>query len=69
MNRFIENYKQDAILTFRNYQNLAERAIGQVSDEEFFQTIDAESNSIAVMVKHIAGNLHSRWRDFLTSDG
>lgn len=69
MNQFIQNYKQDALLSFRNYQNLAERAIGQVSDEEFFQTLDAESNSIAVMVKHLAGNLHSRWRDFLTSDG
>lgn len=69
MNLFIQNYKQDAILSFRNYRNLAERAIGQVSDEEFFQILDAESNSIAVMVKHLAGNLHSRWRDFLTSDG
>ena len=69
MNLFIQNYKQDAILSFRNYRNLAEREIGQVSDEEFFQILDAESNSIAVMVKHLAGNLHSRWRDFLTSDG
>ena len=41
----------------------------QVSDEEFFKAIDAEANSIAVIVKHIAGNLRSRWTDFLTSDG
>lgn len=54
---------------FSNYKKLAERAIGQVSDEEFFAAIDAEANSIAVIVKHIAGNLHSRWRDFLTTDG
>lgn len=59
----------DAVSSFRNYKNLAERAIEQVSDEEFFRSIDAEANSIAVLVKHIAGNLHSRWRDFLTTDG
>ena len=66
---FIENYKADAVETFRNYKKLADRAIGQVTDEEFFAVIDAESNSIAVIVKHVAGNLHSRWRDFLTTDG
>ena len=66
---FIENYHADALQIFRNYKKLAERAMEQVSDEEFFQQIDAESNSIAIIVKHIAGNLHSRWRDFLTSDG
>jgi hypothetical protein len=66
---FIENYLSDAIESFRNYKRLAERAIEQVSDQEFFATIDEESNSIAIIVKHIAGNLHSRWRDFLTSDG
>ncbi|PYS90377.1 MAG: hypothetical protein DMF62_05170 [Acidobacteria bacterium] len=66
---FIENYKADALASFRNYKKMAERAIQQVSDDEFFRTIDAEANSIAVIVKHIAGNLHSRWTDFLTSDG
>ena len=66
---FIDNYKADAIQSFRNYKRMAERAMEQVSDDEFFQTIDAESNSIAIIVKHIAGNLHSRWRDFLTTDG
>ncbi len=63
------NYQADALASFRNYKRLAERAIEQVSDEQFFLAIDAESNSIAIIVKHIAGNLHSRWRDFLTSDG
>lgn len=66
---FIGTYKQDALDSFRNYKKLADRAIGQVSDEEFFAAIDPESNSIAVIVKHIAGNLHSRWKDFLTTDG
>ena len=65
----ISNYHSDALTSFRNYKKLAERAIEQVSDEEFFATIDAEANSIALIVKHIAGNLRSRWRDFLTSDG
>ncbi len=65
----IENYHSDALASFRNYKKLAERAIEQISDDEFFRQIDAESNSIAIIVKHIAGNLHSRWRDFLTSDG
>ncbi len=69
MNEIISNYQSDAIASFRNYKSLAEKAIEQVSDDEFFAAIDAQSNSIAVMVKHVAGNLHSRWRDFLTSDG
>lgn len=63
------NYKNDAIASFRSYKRLAERAIEQVSDEEFFTWIDTESNSLALIVKHIAGNQRSRWRDFLTSDG
>lgn len=66
---FIRNYHADALASFRNYKTLAERAIEQVSDEEFFATIDEEANSIAVIVKHIAGNLRSRWTDLLTSDG
>ncbi len=67
--QFIDNYRSDAVLSFRNYKKLAERAIEQVSDEEFFAVIDPEANSIAVIIKHIAGNLRSRWTDFLTSDG
>ena len=66
MKEIIENYHLDAVRSFRNYKTMAERAIDQVSDEEFFTVIDAEANSIAVIVKHIAGNLRSRWTDFLT---
>jgi hypothetical protein len=69
MSQIVENYLSDAVGSFRNYKKLAERAIEQVSDEEFFATIDAEANSIALVVKHIAGNLKSRWTDFLTADG
>lgn len=66
---FITGYHGDAVDSFRKYKKLAERAFEQVNDDEFFEAIDAEANSIAVIVKHIAGNLHSRWRDFLTTDG
>jgi hypothetical protein len=69
MNEIVTNFQADALASFRNYKKLAERAIEQASDEEFFLAIDPEANSIAVIVKHIAGNLHSRWRDFLTADG
>lgn len=67
--KLIKNYRRDAKQTFRNYKKLAERAMVQVSDDEFYRTIDQESNSIALIVKHIAGNLRSRWTDFLTTDG
>jgi hypothetical protein len=65
----IANFHSDALDSFRSYKKMAERAFEQVSDEEFFAVIDAEANSSAIIVKHIAGNLHSRWRDFLTTDG
>ena len=54
---------------FRYYQKLGERAMRQCPDEGLFTTLDAESNSIAIIVKHMAGNMRSRWRDFLTTDG
>lgn len=69
MSDFVRTYHADSLRSFRNYKTLAERAIEQVTDAEFFALIDAESNSIAVVVKHLVGNLHSRWRDFLTTDG
>ena len=69
MKKIIENYHADAVLSFRNCKKMAERALEQVSDDEFFALIDPEANSIAVIVKHVAGNLNSRWRNFLTSDG
>jgi hypothetical protein len=64
-----QHYLADALQTFRDYRTLAERALAQTSDEDFFKTIDAESNSIAINVKHMAGNMLSRWTDFLTTDG
>lgn len=64
-----ELYLENALRTFRDYKKLAERAFEQIDDEHFFRTIDDESNSIAVNMKHMAGNMLSRWTDFLDSDG
>lgn len=64
-----KDYLADAQEGFRGYKKLAENAIEQITDEEFFRAIDAKSNSIAAIVKHIGGNLRSRWSDFLISDG
>jgi uncharacterized damage-inducible protein DinB len=66
---FTESYLADAIAMFRHYKNLAERAIAQAPDEALSATLDPESNSIAIIVKHMYGNMRSRWTDFLTSDG
>jgi hypothetical protein len=63
------SYTKDTVDLFRYYKGLAERAIKQCSDEALFTALDAESNSIAIIVKHIAGNMRSRWTDFLTTDG
>jgi uncharacterized damage-inducible protein DinB len=63
------SYVQDSIGLFRYYKKLADRAIVQCPDEALFITVDAESNSIAIIVKHMAGNMRSRWLDFLTTDG
>ena len=67
--QFGQHYLVDAIKTLRDYKKLAERAFDQISDEDFFKTLDDESNSIAVNMKHMAGNMLSRWTDFLTTDG
>ena len=63
------SYLRDSIGLFLYYKKLAERAMAQCPDECLFVTLDAESNSIAIIVKHLAGNMRSRWTDFLTSDG
>lgn len=64
-----QHYLDDAITTFRAYKKLADKALDQLRKEEYFTTLDEESNSIAVIMKHIAGNMLSRWTDFLTTDG
>jgi hypothetical protein len=67
--QMVRDYFADSAQAFNSYKKLAEKAMEQISDEEFFHAIDDESNSLAVIVKHIGGNLRSRWTDFLTSDG
>lgn len=67
--QFSSSYISDSISLFRYYKKLAERALEQCPDEALLATLDEESNCIAVIVKHMAGNMRSRWRDFLTTDG
>ncbi|HEV2195539.1 MAG TPA: DUF1572 domain-containing protein [Candidatus Acidoferrum sp.] len=67
--QFTTSYVKDSLDLFLYYKKLAERAMAQCSDENLFAVIDAESNSIAIIVKHMAGNMRSRWMDFLTTDG
>lgn len=63
------SYLKDSIGLFHYYKKLGERAMAQCPDEGLFVTLDAESNSIAILVKHMAGNMRSRWTNFLTTDG
>ena len=69
MNTAEAHWIADAILQFRKYKKLGEGALAQVADGDFFRTLDPESNSVALIVKHVAGNMTSRWTDFLTADG
>jgi len=66
---FTTSYLKDSLSVFRGYKTLAERAMAQVSDDQLFAALDGEMNSIAIIVKHMVGNMRSRWTDFLTTDG
>jgi Protein of unknown function (DUF1572) len=63
------HYLEEARRQMRGHKRLAESAMAQLKDEELFITLDPESNSIAILVKHMAGNMRSRFTDFLTTDG
>src|SRR2546425_9668378 len=63
------HYLEDSLLQLRKLKSLADKAIGQIDDEHLFAVLDPEANSIAVIMKHMAGNMRSRWTDFLTTDG
>lgn len=67
--QFTTSYLEDSLALFRYYKTLAERAMDQVTDEQLYATLDGEMNSIALVVKHMAGNMRSRWSDFPTTDG
>ncbi len=67
--KFTTSYIEDSLALLGYYKKLAERAMEQVADDQLFATLDDEGNSIAIVVKHMAGNMRSRWTDFLTTDG
>jgi uncharacterized damage-inducible protein DinB len=68
--KLADAYLRNILRTYRTYKEMAEKAIDQVqSDEDLNRELDENSNSIAIIVKHMSGNLRSRFRDFLTSDG
>lgn len=67
--KFSTSYLEDSISLLRYYKKLAEGAMAQVSDEQLTAALDPEMNSIALIVKHMAGNMRSRWTDFLSTDG
>jgi hypothetical protein len=62
-------YLEEAFRGLRGHKRLAEGAFAQITDEQFFRVIDPEANSVALIVKHITGNMRSRFTDFLASDG
>ncbi len=64
-----ENYLKSCIKEFKGLKSLGERSFSQIRDEDFFVSPDEESNSIAIIVRHLSGNMISRWTDFLSSDG
>jgi hypothetical protein len=66
---FSTSYLRDWLSLFQYYKKLAERAMEQVTDDQLVAAQDGEMNSIAIIVKHLAGNMRSRWINFLTSDG
>ena len=67
--QFTTSYLEDSLAVFRTYKTTAERAMAQVSDDQLFAALDSEMNSIAIIVKHMVGNMRSRWTNFLTTDG
>jgi hypothetical protein len=66
---FRSHFLEEAVALFRKQKSLGERAMAQLDDAQFFITLDQESNSVAIIVKHLRGNMRSRWTGFLTTDG
>jgi hypothetical protein len=64
-----EAWLEDARRELRKYRTMAEEALAQVPEARWFDRLDGEANSLAVVMKHLAGNMRSRWTDFLTADG
>ena len=66
---FAQHYLEDALRQLHKLKAQGDRALAQVPESDWFTVLDPESNSIAILMKHLAGNMRSRWTDFLTSDG
>lgn len=64
-----QQYLDDAVKQLQRLKESGDKSIAQVDDEQFFAAIDPDANSIALIMKHVAGNMRSRWTDFLTSNG
>jgi hypothetical protein len=64
-----QHYLEEARRQLHGYKRMGESAMSQLKDKDFFVTLDPEANSVAILVKHLAGNMRSRFTDFLTSDG
>jgi len=69
MTEIAAHYIEEARRQMRGHKRMGENAMAQLKDEEFFVLLDPEANSVAILVKHLAGNMRSRFTDFLTSDG
>jgi hypothetical protein len=69
MNALQSTFLAECTALFQKQKALAERAMAQVPDQQLFTTLDPEANSIALIVRHLHGNMRSRWTDFLTTDG
>jgi hypothetical protein len=67
--KFTTSYLEDSLEIFRHYKRMGERAMAQIAEDQLFASLDAEANSIAIIVKHLAGNMRSRFTNFLTEDG
>lgn len=64
-----KHYLENSIHEFKKTKDLGDKSFAQIKDEDFFWSPDEESNSIAIIVRHLSGNMISRWTDFLTTDG
>ncbi|MDQ3022401.1 MAG: DUF1572 domain-containing protein [Bacteroidota bacterium] len=64
-----KHYLENSISEFRKLKELGDKSFSQIKDEDYFWSPDEESNSIAIIVRHLSGNMISRWTDFLTTDG
>ncbi len=64
-----DNYLKSVLKEFHKLKDLGDKSFQQIKDEDFFWQPDEDSNSIAIIIRHVSGNMHSRWTDFLTTDG